>query len=1196
MRIRQIDFPPAVLTAQRDAQLVIFAGAGVSIDPPSSYPDFDALGAQVGGNAHPRMPGEAIDRYLGRLVNEGVTVHEQVRTILSSPLSMPNAMHRALVGLFKIAPQLKIVTTNFDRHFTSAAADRFAEAVPELFYAPALPVGSEFTGIVYLHGTVERPANRLVLTDSDFGRAYITDGWATRFLERLFSRFVVLFVGYSHQDILLSYLARGLTAGSPSPGRFALTLPGDDARWNNLGITPVHYPVAGSPDRHSALRVALLAWAEQSEAGALAVEERIRTILTSGIALTPEDDDFLRSALAEPATLRFFTRHARDIKWLKWVENQKEFQRLFSVRAGYTEQDAELATWLAEHYALPNIEETLDIMRRQQSRLSPLLAGTIATALFRNKTHGETLSKWVTVLVENDLPRGNRDVLEYVLSHCAYPEDAVSALSLFEYLTRPRIKLTESMRWPDDGGKPSAATGVEVDCVGSDYWLQHSWNALFLPNLGKLAKRIQPIITAHLVAARRLMMSFGKVMENWDPLSSSRGMIESRVQDHLYNGFSSVIDAGVALIKWACQNDDEWARAVTCEWFGSESPLLRRLAVYAVSESTMQTADDKLRWVANNDLLYKFGFKHEVFMLRRAAYGHASEVARQELLREAKLQHKPFTSRPEATDYELFNLINWLADSDPGCNLAAVELAALKEKNPGFGRREHPDMDSWIGPVSYGGWESSIPTAELESLSVQELIERLQAAPSTGYPGGGSQQALIQEIGQQAQSSHGWGLTIARQAQHHSIWSEYLWQSLLSAWGATDLTADEWSGVLDILTESKALYENAAELIASLLERGARSTTAPIPSNLVDKAKLLADGIWNRCENVPVGSVSDQIDWLGRAINHPAGQLVEFYLQSMAILQRAGSLTDERRSTYQQSFTRAVESSSPGAQLARIVVASQAHYLFAIDEQWTRDRVFPLLDPRQDEQRATQCWNGYLYWGRWTDAMLVDLMPSYEAMFARIAREKDEIRRLFCGHLAAIAVYASIHPLEQGWLPRFIATVQPNTRAVWAGEVGTFIGQLDDSATVHLWRRWLKAYWQERLVGRPMPLAPTETAQMFEWVLHLSPVIPEVVELLCASPYPELGHAMAYYEVSQSPLLKQYPDTFAKLLIYLTGGERGRAIYDLPQLHSAVEQLVEVIPRNQQLRTLCDELARLGVPGVAALAAKLDPPYTPAVP
>lgn len=280
MRIRQIDFPPAVLEAQRLGRLVIFAGAGVSMDAPSNYPDFDALAAQVGGDSYPRQEDEAIDRYLGRLRAAGLTVHERVRRILSNPESLPNLTHQALINIFKRPDDFRIVTTNFDRHFTMTASDRFGKAMPEVFCAPALPIGSEFTGIIYLHGSVEKQANRLILTDSDFGRAYITEAWATRFLERLFSHFVVLFVGYSHQDMLLSYLARGLTAGAPGPGRFALTTPDDDSRWKNLGITPIHYPLSAPPELpHSQLQIALTAWATQSQAGALAVEERVRSIV-----------------------------------------------------------------------------------------------------------------------------------------------------------------------------------------------------------------------------------------------------------------------------------------------------------------------------------------------------------------------------------------------------------------------------------------------------------------------------------------------------------------------------------------------------------------------------------------------------------------------------------------------------------------------------------------------------------------------------------------------------------------------------------------------------------------------------------------------------------------------------------------------------------------------------------------------------
>jgi hypothetical protein len=47
-------------------------------------------------------------------------------------------------------------------------------------------------------GRVAKQADRMVLTDSDFGSAYLTEGWATRFLQRLFTHNVVMFIGYSH--------------------------------------------------------------------------------------------------------------------------------------------------------------------------------------------------------------------------------------------------------------------------------------------------------------------------------------------------------------------------------------------------------------------------------------------------------------------------------------------------------------------------------------------------------------------------------------------------------------------------------------------------------------------------------------------------------------------------------------------------------------------------------------------------------------------------------------------------------------------------------------------------------------------------------------------------------------------------------------------------------------------------------------
>jgi hypothetical protein len=173
--------------------------------------------------------------------------------------SAPNPLHSNLLRLFENSAKVRLVTTNFDLHFTSAAESFFSSNVrPDIYSAPALPLGGDFYGIAYLHGSVERP-ERLVLTDADFGRAYLTEGWARRFLQQLFASYVVMFVGYSFTDPVVPYLARGLPPESAGKRRFALTKEGDSDRWCEDRVsflTPCYGTklfTAFGPRRHSAI-------------------------------------------------------------------------------------------------------------------------------------------------------------------------------------------------------------------------------------------------------------------------------------------------------------------------------------------------------------------------------------------------------------------------------------------------------------------------------------------------------------------------------------------------------------------------------------------------------------------------------------------------------------------------------------------------------------------------------------------------------------------------------------------------------------------------------------------------------------------------------------------------------------------------------------------------------------------------------
>ena len=251
MKIADIDFPKPLVDALRDGTLVVFAGAGVSMGEPAKLPDFKRLAKTVAqGTSVKRAKREPADRFLGRLHNKGVQVHSIAAQELSGDGLEPTDLHRSLLRLYSESKSIRIVTTNFDRLFEQAADEVFGSR-PGVFNAPALPLGDQFNGIIHVHGSVDRP-KEMVLTDIDFGKAYLTEGWARRFLLELFDSSTVLFVGYSHSDVVMNYLARALPV-SETRRRFVLTDKTDESRWQLLGIEPVLYE--SSPDgSHSALQ------------------------------------------------------------------------------------------------------------------------------------------------------------------------------------------------------------------------------------------------------------------------------------------------------------------------------------------------------------------------------------------------------------------------------------------------------------------------------------------------------------------------------------------------------------------------------------------------------------------------------------------------------------------------------------------------------------------------------------------------------------------------------------------------------------------------------------------------------------------------------------------------------------------------------------------------------------------------------
>jgi hypothetical protein len=89
-----------------------------------------------------------------------------------------------------------LLTTNFDLLFEECSPNLRSSGPPNL---PDPQSDLDFQGIVHLHGRVDAgyqsaQDEEFVVSSADFGRAYLSARWATRFIQRLLSRFQILFI------------------------------------------------------------------------------------------------------------------------------------------------------------------------------------------------------------------------------------------------------------------------------------------------------------------------------------------------------------------------------------------------------------------------------------------------------------------------------------------------------------------------------------------------------------------------------------------------------------------------------------------------------------------------------------------------------------------------------------------------------------------------------------------------------------------------------------------------------------------------------------------------------------------------------------------------------------------------------------------------------------------------------------------
>jgi hypothetical protein len=1124
---KEVDLPETLVSAHRAGRLVIFAGAGISMGAPSNLPDFSRLADLISGGTLTRTPDEPLDLFLGKLQSKPVDVQARARTFIGDPASTPSPIHAALVDLFPSADAVRIVTTNFDSHLTTAVRTR--HPATDIFYAPALPLGRDFSGLVYLHGSIAR-RERLILSDGDFGQAYLSDGWATRFLMEMFVHHTVLFVGYSHQDVVMRYLARSFVGATD---RFALTTAGRETFWAHLGITPVHFPERTVGDRYGALADAITAWATNSKWGLLEHEARIQEIVSAPPPLEPDVADYIRTAFENDDTLRFFVAHAKTPEWLLWVEAQKGFDALFSVADLPNQRSHQIAWWFAERFVLDQGQAAIDLIQRHGLTLHPTLLYAIARKLayFSGEIAPALLGAWAAILTASEgSPKPHARLLAQLLKRCTVPALRDASIVLLSWLTRPRLKL--DARWPSIDPSDRLVVRSDVQLAADRRELEEAWNTAIKPSLNEFYALLWPILTSQLLTAHELLRATRATDSGYDPLSAARSAIEPHEQDSHKDEWIVLIDMTRDVLEWMLEHVPTDATRLIDHWLNSESLLLQRLGIHGLRVDSLRDAAEALTLVRERHWLFALPFKHEIFRLLATRFP-AADATQQQALIDSVLSEPVLETNDDddrrISDYERYNLLQWLTTAAPE-SVARTVLESFAAAHPDFRPREHPDLDHWI---SAGFVEHRSPWSAADLLhqpltdgQVRVLLD--YKSPDDFGLKGPTRHGLDLEIEKAASQSFDWSHKLAAWLEQQQQWTTSLWGALIAAWKATanQLTPEQREAVLGILERGPLPEQVGYSPVPDLLDALVNDQTK---ESDLERLDALGDRLLKSSDSEAVDDESD--DWLFRAINHRAGKVAQMWLRTLSQrLKRVDNKPPSIPSAAANRFEAALLSTNLNGQLVRTILGSHVHFLFSVDRVWTSQKILPLFDWSHPLQ-ASGMWQGFLTWGQWNPALFDEMLPytlqSCEHLDGELRKEKEA----FSGRLASVAAHLPGDPWHGGsWLFIFVNTVDAEARARWAQHFGAFLEALSEERLAAIWKGWLRDYWTDRTTGVPRPLDPKERQGMMMWLVALRPHFDEALPLIALTAPTKADH-YTFYKIGHSSLPIAHPIDTGKLLV-----------------------------------------------------------------
>ncbi|MGO6705998.1 SIR2 family protein [Rhizobium leguminosarum] len=665
--------PDRLVQQLEDDKVVIFCGAGISMG--AGLPSYAGLVEycynELGLALPPNKSAEWAwpDRMLG--VIESKFSSAEVRRKVAERLDLHPTdldMHRAILRLASIRQGngLRLVTTNFDTFFEHAQGGMSVGR--DLHSGPVLPIPrndriASWRSIVYLHGRlapVHEGNDHLVLTSGDFGRAYLTEAWAARFVARLFSDFTVLFIGYSLNDPVLRYMTDAFAAeeiavrgrAPREPAYIFLSYSGrtqpDRQPWIDRKLEPIFYHKARN---HALLKKTLVAWAEARQ-DYLKNTQLIIQRIAPGLPATqhPSDvENLLWAVVRRPddnghgAHIFASLNPSPPIEWLKVLEQREDViagDHLTSLAAARSEGREEppsptlhlrelfpfvrgeprrlsstaeaLITWLVSHLgSIELIDWVIEKLRAGQ-RPHPELRIRIRARLvgLGSLAAGYALF-WKIVSAEGDwaFKRPSDQPLWDPYTQFSTDPEAPIAERELEAALRPVLTLdrsflkymgdVEAIDPKPDGSRLSHVANAEVEFRDEER-LQEILDTIdALPDPDAFWAARLDLLTSLLRGVLELYAVAGEADATYDASFASRPSIEPHVQNFNHKSWAKLFDLIWRGWQRLEATDATLSREFVARWRRIPYLGFQRLALAAAGQSAHVTIDEKLEALLN---------------------------------------------------------------------------------------------------------------------------------------------------------------------------------------------------------------------------------------------------------------------------------------------------------------------------------------------------------------------------------------------------------------------------------------------------------------------------------------------------------------------------------------------------------------------------------------------------------------------